>query len=127
MYEIDMGPWPCEVHVCFDEKDYKRRLRKIKNLKDTFPNENAWASTVTIESEHGYPIYVLSFGRDCQKSSIQMASSASHEASHVAYNLWEHINEHNPGDEAQAYLIGHIVRECLRSFKQYKKKIKKSR
>lgn len=80
-----------------------------------------------------WPAYPVPNGGHCQKMTQKSGAcmfvivlgpqsnlhetfySLTHEATHAMRWILEHVGEHRPGIETEAYLVEHIVRRCLKA------------
>lgn len=114
VHEIDLGQWPPALVIIADKRAYKRfeKSHCAPGSEVTpFPGENAGACQKWTDG----PKCLLVITVGPQENQIELAGTLAHEATHAMRWLFEHICEHSPGLEAQAYLVEHIVRGGLKA------------
>lgn len=71
------------------------------------------ASVSFIEDNDGDEFAIIVFSPIPDEMSYsQIAGLAAHEATHAAHWIWQSINESDPGEEANCYMIQHIT-QCI--------------
>lgn len=109
IHRIDLGQWPQLMVITNDKRAYGRFMRDKQgpDIKP-FPSRNGGHCLMMTQESSGACIFMIAIGS--HDDQIELASTLAHEATHAMRWLFEHIGEHSPGTETQAYLVGHIVR-----------------
>lgn len=110
---FNMGPWPVYVGFTTSPKAFKREMDRLGITDQPFhasryanatthflENRDQMTAVITMTKPKGIPVE-------------QVAGLIAHEATHVAQAMWEQLGEREPGHEAEAYLVQHIVQGCL--------------
>lgn len=114
IYWIDLGPWPPACVIIENKASYRRFMRQQcgKDVQmQPFPGHNSGLCQ-KLESPTSCIMMIVVGTQDDQ---IELAGTLAHEAAHATRWLFAHIGEKEPGQEAEAYLIEHIVRHGLRA------------
>ena len=123
MHWINTGQWPVYVGFTMNEQSFKELMTKLK-VSDTrfMASETSLASTHLFTNGDGPPIIVITTKpRKRFGSMVSYASFIAHEAMHAIDRIREVVNQGCPlGDETEAYLMQHIVRECLNAATGFK-------
>jgi hypothetical protein len=112
LHEIDLGQWPQRMYVTADKRAYNRFCReKQGKVEQPFPPQDGGNCQMMTQESTGWCVFLIAMGP--WSSTLELASNLAHEATHAQRWLLEHVGEHSPGTETQAYLVGHIVREGM--------------
>lgn len=109
-----MGPWPFYCGFTTKPKAFRLEMErlKIKPAPDFTASTHANATTHFLEKD-GVLTAVITMQNPKSRSIEQVAGLLAHEATHVVQEVWEQFGERQPGKEAEAYLVQHIVQCCL--------------
>lgn len=115
LFYNDIYPIVIAVSFC---KDLKSALERIIDLNDK-PIDDSWDektnalvySDCKIKETNEYCVGL--FFKDKNKYDL-----IAHEVCHAAKNVWEHVSEKTPSNEADAYLHEYIYRCCLKAMKE---------
>jgi hypothetical protein len=112
---IPSGQWPPAIALIDSRRSWRAFAKKYcgNNANDcaSFPPKHGGCCQ---KLEDGAAcIFVILVGE--HDDQIELASTIAHEATHLMRWLFEHIGEDEPGTEAQAYLVEHIVRLGLQA------------
>ena len=113
---FNMGPWPFYCGFTTSKKKFKAEMARlgIDPAPDFVTTDHANATTHFLERRSCLTaIIAMPKPKGDKHSPEQIAGLLAHEATHVAQELWRSIGEKRPGDEAEAYLVQHIVQCCL--------------
>lgn len=118
---FDMGPWPFYCGVVTSPAAWAREMKRLKVDDHPFmANGHAVATAHWITRPDKAAIGLIAL--DLPKKKLPddlLAGRIAHEAMHLLHRLQEWINQgEGLGDEAEAYLIGYIVRECVNAARQ---------
>jgi hypothetical protein len=112
---IDSGQWPPAIAVTNSKRAYRKFLkaqcREHFSLCPPFPAPHGGLCQ-KLEAP-GSCIFFIAVGE--QNDRDELAATLAHEATHLMRWLFEHIGEKEPGTEAQAYLVEHVVRGGLKA------------
>jgi len=110
----NIGPFPGYVGFTTSAKAFQREVKRLKVPEPPkfLASDRANATTHFLEKD-GATTAIITIGKPKGVSFEQYAGLIAHEAVHVAQMLWSDIGEKAPGDEAEAYLVQHIVQFCL--------------
>lgn len=115
VHYIDLGQWPPALYVTDDKRAYQRFIKKLCGPAAAkcppFPGTNAGCCQKLADDSDC--VFLISVGP--QKDAAELAGTLAHEATHAMRWLFEHIGEHSPGTETEAYLVEHIVRNGLKA------------
>lgn len=113
VYEIDLGQWPAAAFLITDKRSFAgfHRKRTGINPPTPFPSRNG-GCTIYLEDEP-YAIMIIAIGPQADRD--EFAITLAHEATHTMQWVLDHAGEQKPGTETQAYLVEHIVRQCLKA------------
>lgn len=111
---FDMGAWPVFVGFTASAKAFRKEMKrlKMKDGPDFLASDHANASAHYF-THQGKLTVIITIGSTKGRTNEQVAAMVAHEAVHVAQEMWRHLGEKNPGDEAEAYLVQLIVQSCL--------------
>ena len=107
-----MGAWPLYVGFTKSRKAFAKEMKRLSCPGVAFVNPGANATMHTLVND-GTTTCIIAFDKQKGRSLEQEAALIAHEAVHVAQELWAAIGEHQPGREAEAYLVQQIVQCCL--------------
>lgn len=111
---LNMGPYPCFLGFTMSPKAFRRELKRLDvGETDFLGRSSANATTHILEHPKRETCFIIALRKPKAASVEQVAALVAHEAVHVAQDLWRAIGEQNPGHEAEAYLVQHIVQFCL--------------
>ena len=123
---FDAGQWPIHIGFTASEKAFKRELKRLQCEDTNFLNsDHASATTHFLDGSEGSFCAIICLGSCDNYDMSQVAALLAHEATHVAQRLWRRIGEHEPGDEAEAYLVQFITQQCLNELDGFRDKFKK--
>jgi predicted RecB family nuclease len=111
-----MGTWPCYVGFTVSQKAFKREMERIcpKQEVPFLGSSRANATTHFLTKDGATTAIIAMMSPKRAKVSFeQYAALVAHEAVHVAQQIWLDIGEKEPGKEAEAYFVQHIVQFCL--------------
>ncbi len=112
---IDLGQWPAHLAIVGDRRAYRRFMRSHCATGpagwSAFPPDNGGHCQKLVDGSS--VLYLISVGASSDQ--IETACTLAHEATHVMRWIFEEIGEDEPGKEAQAYLVEHIVRHGLKA------------
>jgi len=116
---------PSKVFTCFSQGEFdalnKEFMRK-GDQESAYLTENADATTHCGYDKDGKHLIAVCFGPGILKYNMpEVAEIVAHEVFHVIQCIDNHIAEKNPGIEYPAYLMGHLVRECMRGIIKLRK------
>ncbi len=107
---IDLGQWPPALAVVSDKRAYQKFMLKHCDTKvNDFPPRNGGLCRKMVDGTDC--IFLIVVGP--QSDPINLACTLAHEATHAMRWIFEQIEEREPGVEAQAYLVEHILRGGL--------------
>lgn len=110
---FNMGQWPVYVGFSSSPKAFEREMKRINIKGCSFLNStHANATTHFLTCDDGLTC-IIALGDTKDRSKEQVAALIAHEAMHVVQEMWSHLGETNPGRECEAYLVQHIVQNCL--------------
>jgi hypothetical protein len=112
---LHMGPWPGFVGLCFNERDFRKEMKRldVQQEVDFLSGEHANAALHHFVSKAGV-CQILTLGPVKGRSKEQVAGLIAHEAVHVIQNMQDDIaGGKSLGGEAEAYLVQMIVQEAL--------------
>lgn len=110
----NMGPWPGYVGFTTSAKAFQRELKRLAvPEKVAFMGSPRANATTHFFEKDGSTTAIITIGKPKSVSFEQYAAMIAHEAVHVVQMLWRDIGEKEPGDEAEAYAVQHIVQFCL--------------
>lgn len=112
MKKHSLKPFPMTLLVCSDDKELQRWRKKHRGEDVSESEMHVMATTFYDEACATIMVHV-SKDEEYEKYHIM---TPSHEASHAADALWEHIGESNPGDEVKAYMIGYMTDLIYKEF-----------
>lgn len=115
----------------FDPEIYPRKLWIIfsnnPNLKNDFldrnnndlvlDTSNCYAITIRVKEKKSKLLGELVIFESKEKCTPK---NMAHEAAHVVSDIWADLGEDEPGEEANAYLVGWVV-DCMNTAKNFKK------
>lgn len=112
---INMGPWPNFVAFTTSSEAFEKELARLGIPEQPFmARETANATTYHFSRGSTTVIIVCMTGPHLRISPEQYAALIAHEALHVIQYIREDINQSEClGREAEAYMMQHLVQECL--------------
>lgn len=123
---FDPGPWPIHIGFTTSEAAFKKEIKRLKCSPTQFLiSDHASATTHFLEGDKGSYCAIICLGNCNEFDLCQVAGLIAHEATHVAQHLWRRIGEHDPGDEAEAYLVQFITQQCLSELPGFSEKFGK--
>jgi len=108
------GPY---LALCLSEAEFKAATAHLKAGQDCtwIKSPQAHATAHTFDGAHGLTVVVcLSEWRG--RNPIEVAGLLVHEAVHAWQQHADHIGEHRPGIEQEAYAIQSIAQELMAEF-----------
>jgi hypothetical protein len=111
---IDLGPWPPGCVVIDNEDSYRRFMRQ-KCGKDVVVQPYPPKDGGLCQKLDGPRSFILMIVLGPYSDQTELAGTLAHEAAHATRWLFEGVGEKAPGQEAEAYLIEHIVRHGLKA------------
>lgn len=109
---FNMGPFPIFVGFTNSPKAFAKEMKRMSVSGVDFVNPGSNATVHTL-SKDGSTVCIITMEKAKDKSPEMVAALIAHEAVHVVQELWDAIGEHEPGREAEAYLVQQIVQSCL--------------
>lgn len=106
-----LGIYPVTIYIISKQKQLDK-LAKRHDLEDDpdLTIEGCAAAVFNLGDVEGQLELALYIPKDLRDGSIaNVASLISHECMHIVQDVWKHLEEHNPGKEAEAYLLGYLV------------------
>jgi hypothetical protein len=104
--------------LCFNELQYRRIMTELKvpypsKYKSVNETANAWVKTFV--NARGSQTFLVCIDEKhfLTKSVPEMCGYMAHEATHVWQQSCDHIGEHSPSIEFEAYCIGHITEQLV--------------
>jgi hypothetical protein len=114
---IDMGPWPGHIGFTMSERAFAKEMKRIRLDRDApfLASGHALATThYLMRSNELICIIAMKPWKKRKHTRECVAGIIAHEATHVVQQMRETHSYNDPlGREAEAYLVGHIVQECL--------------
>lgn len=110
---FNMGPWPIYVGFTKCPEAFSKEMARLKIDDINFVNSGANATMHAFRKGGGGDLTCIITLATSGKNRACVAALIAHEAVHVAQELWDSIGEHNPGREAESYLIQMITQCCL--------------
>lgn len=118
---FNMGQWPVYVGFTTSKKAFCKEMKRLKIDCDVPFFSSAWAHATThFLEKNGERTTIITMSPRGKRYHSQYAALVAHEAMHVVQDMHMRFNQGNPfGDEADAYLVQHIVQNCLQiAFKE---------
>jgi len=106
-----LGIYPVSIYVITKQKQLNK-LCKRHEIKDNpeMKIDGCAAAVFNLGEIEGQLELALYIPHDLKDGSIaNVASLISHECTHIVQSVWNHTCENEPGDEAEAYLLGYLV------------------
>lgn len=116
IFYFDMGPWPFYCGVVISPAAWSREMKRLKVPDHPFmASGHAVATAHWITRPDKAAIGMIALDLPNKKLPPDLlAGRVAHEAVHLLHRLQEWINQgEGLGDEAEAYLVGYIVRNCM--------------
>lgn len=112
---LPMGPWPVHVGFTTSPKRFAKEMRRL-GIEDVSHLAHEQAGATTHSFEHEDALCCIITALPIKKlDAIDYAAMIAHEAVHVVQAMREALSADDPlGSEAEAYLVQHIVRRCVR-------------
>lgn len=108
------GPY---LALCLSEAEFKAATAHLKAGQDVawIKSPHSQATAHTFDGAHGLTVVVCL--RDWQgRNPVEVAGMLVHEAVHAWQQYADHIGEHQPGVEQEAYAIQSIAQELMAEF-----------
>lgn len=101
--------FPANIHICFDETSFKQLL-KDKNVpqKIEYLEGGAMAEVHSTPTADGRTLISLILDFNAIED---LDCTLVHESVHLAYRIFEYMNEDTPGEETRAYLTEYVFKE----------------
>ena len=119
---FSLDPYPASFAVCLDRKSFNKEIGRLGLTDIDYIGSDHASATTHILTNPDIGLYAIMVIRpwdeEEQPSSTQIAALVAHEAMHIVQHLWEYVGEEKPGQEAEAYLLQHIVQGTLETLKK---------
>ena len=108
---------PILYAVCYSEADFKRELKRLKVKADVPFMASTHAHMTTHHFEMGGKnIAIVCVGDTSTLRLVEIVGLLAHEATHIWQTAKDHIGEHRPSAEFEAYSIQWIVQQLIESW-----------
>jgi len=111
-----MGQWPVYCGFTTSPKKFEREMSRLSITDQKFIATDYANATTHILTKEGVLTFIITMAYEKKRSIEQVASMIAHEAVHVAQEMWQQFGEREPGREAEAYLVQHVVQCCLQEY-----------
>ena len=114
---IDRGWQPVAIGFCPSEKAWRRAMR-LQNVTSDWPDvPNSGGHTELLKNiETGVGLILVVISGASERDPLEVIMTIVHEAVHVWQFLCQHIGEHAPGIEMEAYAIEEISRGLVDAY-----------
>ena len=119
---------PYYYRLCLTEKDFQKELKHLRLPKSSWgtwlATDRAGATLHRFTKSNGEMCAIICLDESAYSSLVQRYSVLVHEAVHLWQYIREHISEHEPSKEFEAYMIDTL---SLRLMESYNEQIKMRR
>lgn len=106
---------PTYIGLCLAEKAFKKECRRLGVSPPPFVSPSADATTHYFVKGHRHCAIVCIKGAEKQPL-VVVVGMLVHEAAHVWQDILQHLGEHNPSSEFEAYSLQAISQQFLEKF-----------
>ena len=112
---------PVYYCLCTSQKEFDAELRKlnIKDSKSWLKNAHSSATTHFLDGPSGDVCAVVCLPINPEKTRIEHYGLLVHEGMHIWREIREHIGEHSPSSEFEAYAIQRIAINLMHQFERH--------
>jgi hypothetical protein len=105
-----MGSWGMFVGYTSSQAAFNRALKRLKiKEQPMMVSATAGGTTHFFNNPNGELCALIALKEPNKVKPVTLAGIVVHEVAHVVRHLWRHIDEREPGDEAEAYLFQYLV------------------
>lgn len=113
---------PCYYRLVLSEKDFNAEMKRLKmNPVNYMPSKQADACCTFLECNDGKRMVLVCMRENRKATLVEVYGMLVHEATHIWQDWCEHVGEHNPGKETEAYAIQSISQELIASYNKQKR------
>jgi hypothetical protein len=103
--------------LCRDPKQFAKFLKQFKLPAQNFLlDANSDASSHFYEKPGSPSMIVVCLGNTKGRSKVEVFGVLVHEAMHIWQDVKQHIHEHNPSKEFEAYTVQFIAQNLMQAF-----------
>lgn len=108
------GVFPCNIGFTRSRKQFYKAVKTYASNPEEyeFGDDAARLTIIAKPKDNYFRTFIITVNWEGE-SKATMAALIAHEATHLCQYLWEQIGEHEPGHEAEAYLVQSIVQQIL--------------
>ena len=111
--KVNLDVYRTILYFADSEEEFKK-IQKLHKFPYEYWIKPGSGGTTQVWEQMGWQLFVISIPKKTSKS--YLPEVIAHETAHVVTHIWDYLGEHKVGQEANAYLTGHIVAEATKYF-----------